>query len=233
MIRVRVVDDRDGLRTSIRVALEACPDINVVDTMDHSTALQPNLCWDGIDVVIVDAADDRKADDQFPGVAVVERIRSSPLNRQPNVIVVTGYAVHDGLRVRMREAGADWFLHRTNIDADIVRAVQTPRSDFNGVPDPVDRGQLEEMGWNSRSKINDAIRWAIETNQINGLRPSTRRALQAARRTFTELTKVDPRNNNGTSPQRRYRGRPVRQDAVSAAQANRLLRWATKINNNH
>jgi len=225
MIRVRVVDDRDVLLAGIRAVLDTSPNIEVIDAVDHDTALAPNIRWDGIDVAIVDAADDRKVDDQFPGVAVVERIRASSVDPQPNVIVVTGYAVHDGLRVRMREAGADWLLHRTDIGADLVTAVLTPRRDYGGVPAPADRTTLQQLGWHNGARINDAVRWAIDHNQINGLRSGTRRGVQAARAQFTKLTRVQPRNNDGTSPGRN-------QNTVSTAQANRLLRWATKITNN-
>jgi DNA-binding response OmpR family regulator len=225
MIRVRVVDDRDVLLAGIRAVLDTSPNIEVIDAVDHDTALAPNIRWDGIDVAIVDAADDRKVDDQFPGVAVVERIRASSVDPQPNVIVVTGHAVHDGLRVRMREAGADWLLHRTDIGADLVTAVLTPRRDYGGVPDPADRATLQQLGWHDGARINDAVRWAIAQNQIDGLRSGTRRGLQAVRAQFTKLTRVEPRNNDGSSPDRR-------QNTVAARQANRLLRWATKIDNN-
>jgi hypothetical protein len=68
-------------------------------------------------VVVVDAADERREDDQFPGVGVIEQIRKTPSSTETTILVLTGHYFHPALRRRMREAQADFFYHRSELQS--------------------------------------------------------------------------------------------------------------------
>jgi hypothetical protein len=74
--------------------------------MDHDQALASAGWWE-VDVVVVDAADDRRDDDHFPGVEVVEIVRRHRSVHLTTIIVITGHFFDDAVRTRIREAKAD------------------------------------------------------------------------------------------------------------------------------
>ena len=107
--RVAIVDDDDIQRRGMAEYLADRPEIEVVGMLDHTEAMDWDAEWDRVDVVLVDVADPSRADDQFPGVHVADRIRRRRSSEETTVIVVTGHFFDDAVRRRMREAGADYF----------------------------------------------------------------------------------------------------------------------------
>jgi hypothetical protein len=162
--RVAVVDDNTISLNGDVVSLAAHPLIDVVAAVDHVEALRwTDADWDALDAVVVDAAepfddDNRYRDgDHFPGVAVVDRARRA----RPDllVIVVTGRFFEDGLRRRMKEAGADFFYFRDHLrDPDqLHRVVLEPETCRAGVPDVDDPDALAALGVDDRSLVNRFI----------------------------------------------------------------------------
>ena len=113
--------------------------------------------------MVVDAArpfDDNnryRDSDHFPGVAVVVHAREA----HPDllIIVVTGRFFEDGLRRRMKEAGADFFYFRDHLRApeQLHRAILEPERCRAGVPDVQDPDALAALGIDDRSLVNRLI----------------------------------------------------------------------------
>ena len=73
---------------------------------------------------MVDAWDHRAGFDRFPGVGVVRAIRRHSRSSPPSIIIVTGHVVNEMLRVRMAEAGADFFYSHEDVsDPERLSAV--------------------------------------------------------------------------------------------------------------
>ena len=108
--RVVVVDNDPVMRAGTASILAGADDIELVAAVDHDVALIWGPEWLGIDVAVVDASDQRRSGDQFPGVAVARAIRAT--GAPVIVVVLTGQYLNPGLRRRMWEAGADFFYAR-------------------------------------------------------------------------------------------------------------------------
>lgn len=100
--RVVIVDDDDISRRGLAELLGDRPEIDVVAALTHDQARAWQAEWDGVDVLVVDAADDRCQLDHFLRVAVVESVRRRRRSDQTAVIVVTGHFFNDAVRRRMR-----------------------------------------------------------------------------------------------------------------------------------
>ena len=134
--RVIIVDDDDVNRRGFAELLSEHPDIDVVGSFDHGEVRSWPGAWGSIDMVLVDAADDRDPVDHFPGVAAVEQIRRDSPAGRPVIVVVTGHYFDDAVRTRMREARADLFYHRSEF-ADVQRlydVVLHPEAERSAVP---------------------------------------------------------------------------------------------------
>lgn len=151
--RVVIVDDDVWVRTGRSHALAEREGIEVLASLDHSEALARPALWDVVDVVLVDAWDHRAGFDRFPGVAVVRAIRSHPRSSAVRIIVVTGHVVNEMLRLRMAQAGADFFFgHEEVADperlATVVLECSAERGPGRRGPDeqgPDDRGPDERL----------------------------------------------------------------------------------------
>jgi len=226
MTAVAVVDDEAITRKGTASELEGQPGIDSVRTYTHDDAMRlPAATWLLFDVVVVDAGDPRK-DDQFPGVHVVEALRSATPSRHPLVIVVTGHFFHDALRKRMREAGADLYYHRSDFaeEGSLLRAVLGPRGDSTGVPEPRRSESLFRMGVGDGSRVNAGLHWIDEHGGVTGMFVgASRYSAYALRKTFNEIARLDARNRDGTRPDRN-------QDVPSRHHIARFHHWATRIN---
>lgn len=117
---VAVIDDDLWVRTGRATALTGAG-LRVVAACDHAAALAlgPDV-WDQVDVALVDAWDGREAWDRFPGVAVVEAIRRRRTPAETLIVVISGHVVSDVLRLRMAEAGADFFYGHEEVRGSTI-----------------------------------------------------------------------------------------------------------------
>lgn len=109
--------------------------------------------------MLVDAADEDRAGDQFPGVEVVRHIRAVCTDSPPIIIVITGHFLHDGLRYRMAEAGADFYFFRGNLrSADgLLDIVLHPDRYRRGVPPLNDADQLRLLGLAAGTNLDGLV----------------------------------------------------------------------------
>lgn len=178
MRRVAIVDDDLWVRTGRVAALNGLEDVSVVFDGDHRQALSRER-WDDVDVVVVDAHDGGAGFDQFIGVRVVERVRRERTREQLRVVVLTGHAQNDLLRVRMAEAGGDvLYPHAAVCTVDDLLGVIDGSS-----PAPGD-GEVAGIGLEASegAAVNDAVRWAEEHLGEAALDPVSQKALPVSRR---------------------------------------------------
>lgn len=223
---VVVVDDDDISRRGLASLLADSPDVTVRAALSHDDALRWTTEWDDVDVVLVDAADERRADDQFPGVAVVEQIRRGRTPAQPTIVVATGHFFDDAVRRRMREARADAFYHRSEL-ADVAAlydAVLRPDLPHRKVPGPVDPEAQFRQGVTEATRVNPGVAFALERGLADTLadRPQPRsRSWIRLRREFNRHAKLSPVTVDGRPPDRP-------QELPSLPQIWRFLIWATR-----
>lgn len=219
-LRVAVVDDDDVTRRGTCAILGDHPDIEVVLAVSHDGATGP---WDEVDLLLVDASDHRRTDDQFPGVGVVEAVRADG-HPDCTIVVLTGVLFDDVVRRRMREAGADFYYHRSELaDAAKLLDVVLGRVDRCGVPEPIDPEALFRLGITDRTRVNDGILAARDHGLFSGDPSIGKRGVgRTARRTaFNERARLAPATAHGRPPERE-------QEAPSLPQIDRFLRWATR-----
>ncbi|MEU0564790.1 hypothetical protein ABZ297_05225 [Nonomuraea sp. NPDC005983] len=219
--RLVIVDDDDINRLGLAAILSTAPGLQVVAVLDHERA----MTWQGwprIDVALVDAADERRADDHFPGVAVVEAIRAT--SPHTVVIVITGHFLDGAIRRRMKEARADYFYHRGEL-ADTAVLLATVRDPRRAVPPPIDCEEEVRHGVSRHSLVNRAVRHALEHGlpaTIAERRNPRSRAWERLRRDFNREARLTAMTSDGRTPDRR-------QDLPSLPQISRFLQWATRV----
>jgi CheY-like chemotaxis protein len=223
---VAIVDDDDLSRAGIEVVLARDRRLDVRVALNHDQALTTSS-WVGVDVVIVDAADERREDDHFPGVDVVELVRRNRTPEETTIIVITGHYFDDAVRKRMREARADLFFHRTEVqDADyLCEVVADPTPVSRPVPDPADSEAMFRHGIGRATKVNAAVSFARDQEWLGGSLHQTGRrprSFDRLRRAFGRVGNIHAVNTDGTMPDR------AQQDP-SRPQIARLLDWATRI----
>ena len=223
--RVVVVDDDDINRRGMASLLGEDAGIAVAGSVTHAGALgRPDL-WEGVDVVLVDAADERNPADHFPGVAVVLEIRRHRTRAQTLIVVVTGHFFDDAVRRRMREAQADFYYHRSEVgdERSLRDAVLRPEA-HRRVPDPVDPVDLFNQGITDDTRVNRAVTYAAE-HDLEGTmveRDRPRRSWERLRREFNREARLSPATVDGRLPDRH-------QDLPSRPQIVRFLLWATRV----
>lgn len=224
--RVVVVDDDDISRRGLAELLDDRPELDVAGSLVHEEALEWDDEWDAVDIAIVDAADSRRADDHFPGVGVVDHIRRRRSSEQTLVIVLTGHFFDDAVRRRMREAQADFFYHRSELQAsaDLYRAILHPEQARSGVPDGTDPEAQFRLGIVEGTRINDAVSFARSTglrDKLTGRQGDRSRSWARLRTSFNDVAHLNPVNADGTPPERQQRD-------PSLTQIERVLEWATR-----
>ena len=223
---VAIVDDDEISRRGLTELLAARPEVVVVASMSHDEALASDDGWMSADVVIVDAGDARRTDDHFPGVSVVERVRSKRGASGPLIIVITGHYFDDALRRRMREASADYFYHRSEVQeaAMLYDAVLHPERSLRGVPAMADHEAAFRLGVTDRTRVNQGVSNLLRSRFAQDLesRGSSRsRTWLHRRRSFNAAARLTPVNSDGRPPDRS-------QDDPSLTQIERFLEWATR-----
>jgi CheY-like chemotaxis protein len=223
--RVVIVDDDELWRVKTAELLADRPGLVVEAAATHDVAAGWVDEWRTVDVAIVDAGDIRRQDDQFPGVGVVRQARRHGRERMV-VMVVTGHFLDDALRWRMREAGADYFHHRSDVqDADsLYQAVVHPALDRRGVPDILDPETAFRVGVVRGTRLNAGLDFAVQHDLVhrrNEQRSPRSRQWARWRREFNEVTRLHTVNADGTAPDRD-------QSDPSYDQIGRFYRWATR-----
>lgn len=210
--------------------LGGAPDVELVAGFGHEEAIGWEGDWGAVHVVVVDAADEDRAGDQFPGVAVVRAVRAAA-GRQPLVVVVTGHYLHDGLRHRMAAAGADFFFLRSDLrtPAALIDVVLHPDRHRRGVPKVADPGTPRLLGVDRSSDVESFVEWVDEEHLGAALagdagareNPRSRRWARV-RRDAATAAGIEPRNlTTGDAP----RG----QSTPSIRQLGRLWDWAARV----
>lgn len=172
--RVVVVDDHELRRRGFTDTLLECPAVEVVASLSHRDASSLAVEWDTIDVVVVDAADPSRDDDQFPGVQTVRDVRGRQRLRRATVIVVTGHFLHDGLRRRMQEAGADFFYYGEELRTKerLLQVVLHPERERAGVPSVRAPHALAAVGVTRQARVNAALDYIAKQRLVHELRGS-------------------------------------------------------------
>lgn len=232
--RVALVDDNELSLPGFVAALRANPDIEVVAAVSHGTAEAWEREWTELDVLVVDAADETRDGDQFPGVAIVRRARAAAnaCDHRLVIIVVTGHSLHDGLRFRMARAGADFYFPRGDLRSPgtLVDVVLHPeRARRRGVPGVDDPDAPATVGVTRDADVEgllayvekEALGPALDPPEGRRANPRSRRWFRH-RRAMAEAGRIEPVNMTTGD-------RPRHQDTPSIRQLSRIFRWAARI----
>jgi CheY-like chemotaxis protein len=217
-------------RRGIASLLCECPGLTVVAAVSHTCALQ-QLTWDNVDVALIGAADERRLDDQFPGVGVAQHIRRIRSSLQTSIVVITEHYFDDALRRRTHETSADSFHYRRQM-ADtralrdlVLHARETPC----GVPPVLYAEALFCLGVTESTRVNRAVAFALEhdlqTQLAARAQPRSRYWLRL-RAEFNHHARLNPVTADGLPPDRD-------QHLPSLLQIARFLTWATKVKTPH
>jgi hypothetical protein len=202
-----------------------------VDAFTHDAALAWAGDWDGIDMLVVDAADESRAGDQFPGVAVVRRARAAGSGGRPLIVVVTGHYLHDGLRHRMGAAGADFYFLRSDLRSPeaLVDVVLHPERYRRGVPEPVDPARRRQLGIGSEADV-EAFVALVEDTGVGPALDGDGGARQEPRARRWGRFRRQAAAASGVAPVNLTTGdRPAGQDTPSIRQLARLWEWAARV----
>lgn len=226
-----VVDDNELTRACFVNALQASSEIHVVAALDHAQALVWDREWTDVDVALMDAADERMAGDQFPGVTVVRRVRACQGENRPVVVVVTGHFFNDGLRHRMAVNGADFFFCRASLRSNdtLVEVVVHPERYRRGVPAVADSIRCQTLGITGRTRVDALVSYVEEhgLEEVFGSDDYRRQEPRSRiwfrhRRAIAQVARIEPINvTTGFAP------RP-KQYSPSIRQLRAAYRWSAK-----
>ncbi len=214
--------------------MRGASDLDLVGAFGHGGALAWEGDWSAVDVVVVDAADEGQQGDQFPGVGVVRSLVAATADQRPTIVVVTGHYLHDGLRQRMAQAGADFYFLRANLRTreQLVDVMRHPESYRRGVAPVADIERRRLLGVTPETPLDDLVSYAGEHHLDVALGgdgagpvrkdPRSRRWLRhrremaaAGRLQAVNITTGDPPRGTQTQP--------------SWRQLRQIYRWAARI----
>jgi DNA-binding NarL/FixJ family response regulator len=203
-MKVAIVDDDLWVRHGRATALGNAPGFDVIE-MTPREAMAFGKGWDGVEVALVDAHDETEPFDRFPGVSVVESIRAHQGQTETLVIVVSGHCDNVFLRLRMAEAGADYFYRHEDV-RDLASLIEVIRH-----PDPArrviapDAAVLSELGLVPGSRPNAALHFledeglvdAFDGHRSQKALSLSRRSIIRIRREMGRLAGLSPANPVG------------------------------------
>jgi hypothetical protein len=184
-----------------------------------------------VDVLVVDAADEARAADQFPGVGVVRRARAAGSDGRPLVIVVTGHYLHDGLRHRMRAAGADFYFLRSDLRTPeaLVDVVLNPDRYRRGVPGLAEPGRRRLLGIGPDTDVEPFVD-LVETAGLGSALAGTDGMREQPRSRRWGRFRREAAGAAGVAAVNLTTGqRPQGQDTPSIRQLSRLWEWAARV----
>lgn len=227
-----MVDDNTLTLPGFVQAVDAAPELELVAGFGHDDALAWTGDWAAVDALVVDAADEDRPGDQFPGVAVVRHVRAAidAGDHGPVVVVVTGHYLHDGLRHRMAAAGADFFFLRSDLRSPgaLVDVVLHPDGHRRGVPSPADRERLGLLGVGRGADVERFVSWVDERGLGPDLAGDGGRAEPRSRR-WGRIRK-EAAGAGGIEPVNLTTGnQPRGQHSPSIRQLGRLWQWAARV----
>lgn len=181
-------------------------------------------------MLVVDAADEERAGDQFPGVAVVREARAGGAEGRPTIVVVTGHYLHDGLRHRMAGAGADLYFMRSDLRSPeaLIDVVVHPDRYRRGVPPLADAREPGVLGLDAHSDVEAFVDWVEDQGVGQELAGRTGRGAPRSRR--WERLRREASRAGGVEARNLTTGQvPQGQDVPSVRQLRRLWEWAARI----
>ncbi len=184
-IRVAIVDDDLWIRDGRAAALRTRPLFEVVMAGSHADALAAGDAWADVDVALVDAWDRRAGFDRFPGVAVVSAIRAFG-HPDTRIVVITGHVLNDALRLRMAEAGADYFYGHEDV-ADLDALADVIRRPSPARRPSLDAGELAALGVRRGSRPNDALGWVHDAGYGGVFSGEAQKSLGVGRRSLMRI----------------------------------------------
>ncbi|MHB8219307.1 MAG: helix-turn-helix domain-containing protein [Acidimicrobiales bacterium] len=198
-MRVAIVDDDLWVRHGRAAALGREPGYEVIE-MSPREAIAFGASWAEIDVALVDAHDATEPFDRFPGVRVVEAIRSDPGENPTLIIVISGHFGNAFLRLRMAEAGADYFYRHQDVKSlDLLLAAIEKPDPARRVRTP-EPSVLAKLGLGPRSRPNAALHFLEDEGLVDvfeGRRSQktlalSRRSIMRVRREMARLAGLSP-----------------------------------------
>lgn len=193
-LTVVVVDQNLWVRLGRSAALVEQGGFEVIH-LDHRSAMELGPGWSTIDVALINAHDDAAPFDRFPGVGVVEALRSQG-KPTATAILVSRLEANPYLALRLAEAGADYCYRHEQVAAPegMVRVITEPTSDHRVVRP--NRAALASIGLGPEARANAALRFIVEEGldgAFDGRRsqkalPLSRRTIMRVRREVGQLT---------------------------------------------
>jgi CheY-like chemotaxis protein len=226
-----VVDDNQLTLPGFVEALQGCAEVEVVAGLNHDQALAWEGDWSTVDALVLDAADEGRAGDQFPGVAVVRRVRAATAGPGPLIVVVTGHYLHDGLRHRMAKAGADFYFLRADLRSPeaLVDVVLRPDRHRRGVPDVIDGNAPRVLGLGPASDVESFV-GLVEAGALgDALTEGHGRREGPRSRRWSRFRREAARSGGITAVNLTTGDTPLGQDTPSIRQLARLWQWAARI----
>jgi CheY-like chemotaxis protein len=209
--RIAIIDDDLWVRSGRAHALASTGRVVVAATLSHAEAHAQTDLWAAVDVALVDAWDHRAGFDRFPGVGVVEAIRRSRTPDETVIIVITGHVLNDMLRLRMAEAGADYFYGHDDVASidELVAVITNPDPACRPTPEP---SALAQIGVRPGSRPNTALAWIQSEGLVDAFSGDSQKVLPVTRRTIMRI--------------RREVGSIAKISGSPATGADRNARWA-------
>jgi len=207
-VQVAIVDDDLWVRHGRAGALSKLPGYKVVE-LSPREAMAYGSSWAKIDVALVDAHDATEPFDRFPGVRVVEAIRAHEAQSPTLIIVISGHFSNAFLRLRMAEAGADYFYRHQdvkNLDL-LLGAINSPNPARR--VQPPDPAVLAKLGLGPSSRPNAALHFleseglvdAFDGRRSQKTLALSRRSIMKVRREMARLAGLSPATPIGASRQ--------------------------------
>lgn len=226
-----MVDDNQLTLPGFVRALETSAEVEVVAGLNHDEALAWEGDWSTVDALVLDAADEGRAGDQFPGVAVVRRVRGTTDGTGPLIVVVTGHYLHDGLRHRMAAAGADFYFLRSDLRSHeaLLDVVLHPERHRRGVPDVVDGHARQVLGVGPAADVESFVA-LVEAEDLSHALTEGHGPREGPRSRRWARFRREAAGASGIAPVNLATGdTPLRQDTPSIRQLSRLWQWAARI----